>query len=117
MVTLTYGTRVITLDDPDSPYLYSWISKQTMHETESGQRYVFDFGVKRKRWNLKWDFLPASQFSALEDFVVNVVNFKEIPFTFKDYNGISYTVRCVSLTHSQRNRFYYSVTLILEEEV
>ena len=116
-ITLTYGSTTVSLDEPDFPYTYSWSRKQTLLESEQGQRYVFDFGAKRRRWSLKWNFLPASQFTQLEGFITNTVNFKAQPFTFTDHNGNSYSVRCMAFSHSQVNPSYYSVSLVLEEEV
>ncbi len=114
---LRYGSVEVVLDDPDLPFSYSWKQKQTMVETEGGRRYVYNFGVKRRRWELKWNFLPLEQFLKLENFIVNVVNFKEVPFLFFDHNGVPYTVRCISFSHSQVSPRYYSVSLVLEEEV
>lgn len=114
---LSYGTTFINLDEPDFPYAYAWDRKQTMLETEQGQRYVYTFGAKRRRWDLRWSFLPASQFQALENFITNTVNFKELPFTFVDHRGNNYTVRCIAFSFSQVNPYYYSVSLVLEEEV
>lgn len=116
-ITLTYGSLSITIDEPDFPYTYAWSKKQTVLESEQGKRYVYDFGAQRRKWDLKWNLMSSSDFLQLENFVTNTINFKEKPFTFTDHNGDSFQVRCMSFGHSQVNPDYYSVSLVLEEEL
>jgi len=114
---LRYGSASVVLDDPDFPYTYSWKTKQTMLESEGGQRYVYDFGIRRRVWLLKWNLLDSSQFSRLENFILNTVNFRETPFTFVDHTNTAYTVRCTAFSFSQVTPTHYAVNLTLEEEV
>ena len=117
MVTFTYGNTSITIEDPDFPLNTGYNSKQQIVETESGSRHVYTFTKARKKWQLKWDFLEVSDFSKLEDFIVNVANFAENPFTYTDYEGNSIGVRCTGFSFQKVNPDYYSVSLTIEEEV
>jgi len=117
MVRLTYGLSRVELEDPDFPYTEKTVPKQVMYETVNGKRYVYDLGAKRKRWELKWNHMKDTQFLQLRDFIENTVNFKEIPFTFTDVSGKSYTVRCTNFSYMQSSPITYSVSIILEEEL
>ena len=117
MVTFEYGNTSITIEDPDFPLDAGYKPDQQIIETEAGSRYVYTYKKARKKIKLKWDFLEVSDFSQLEDFVVNVVNFAENPFTYTDYEGSSISVRCTGFSFQQTNPDYYSVSLTLEEEL
>ena len=114
---LTYGNATVVLEDPDFPYQSFPSPKQKIVETEGGNRYVYDFGVKRKRWELRWSYMEEADYLALEDFIANQANFSENICAYKDHKGDIYSVRIVKFSSQQVNPTYYQVSLVLEEEV
>lgn len=116
-VRLTYGSNVVDLPNPSVPYKAYDKPKQKLIETEGGQRYVYDYGVKRKVFELSWNVLNQTLFTQLQNFIENIVNFREVVFTYKDFNNISYNVRCMYFSHEQISPVHYRVSLKLEEEV
>jgi hypothetical protein len=117
MVTFSYGNVSVSIDDPDFPLNAGYSTKQSIIETEAGNRYVYTFAKPRKKWQLRWDFLDIAQYNDLENFIVNIVNFAEKPFTYTDHEGNSLNVRCTSFSSQQLNSGYYSVSLTIEEEL
>ncbi len=116
-ITLKYNSTSISLPNPSVPYRAYTIPKQVMQETEGGQRYVYNYSVKRKVFELYWNVLKQTEFSQLQDFIENIVNFKEIVFTYTDFNGVSYNVRATVFSFEQISALHYRVSLKLEQEV
>ncbi len=116
-VILAYGSTAVELPSPSVPYKEYVAVKQTLVETDGGQRYVYDYGVKRKIFELSWNVLNQTAFNQLRSFIENTVNFKEIPFTYTDFNGVSYNVRCTLFAHQQISATLYQATIKLEEEL
>lgn len=114
---LSCGTKVITLEDPDFPYKSTLSAKQTVVETEKGSRYVYDFGAKRRLWELQWSYMEEVDYYALEDFIVNTANFSENVCAYTDHEGNVWNVRIMKFTAQRVNQNYYQVSLVLEEEV
>jgi len=114
---LTYGTTTVVLEDPDFPYRSLLIPNQQVVDTEAGNRYVYDFGVKRRRWDLQWSYMEKADYLALEDFIVNQVNFSENVCAYKDHEGNIWNVRIMGFESAQLNPSYYQVRLTLEEEL
>jgi len=116
-VSLNYGAATVNLPAPSIPYKEYTKSKQRLIETEGGQRYAYDYGAKRKIFELSWNVLNQTSFNQLQDFIENTVNFQEIPFIYTDFNGVSYNVRAITFSHSQISPTLYQVSLKLEEEL
>ncbi len=114
---LTYGTTTIFLEDPDFPYTTLPVPKQEFVETEGGNRYVYDFGVVRRKWELQWSYMEEADYLALEDFVLNQVNFSENVCAYKDHKGNIWNVRIMRFESTKVNPSYYQVRLVLEEEL
>ena len=116
-ITLTYDTTVVNLPNPSQPYKAYKVPKQKMNEAEDGTRYVYNFGVNRRIFELTWNVIVQSDFNQLQSFIENTVNFMETPFTYTDMNGVNYNVRATVFGYSQISALHYQVTLKLEEEV
>ncbi len=116
-VILRYGATTVNLPNPSIPYKEYVSPKQKLVETENGKRYVYDYGVKRKIFELSWNVLKQTEFFQLRNFIENIVNFQEIPFTYTDFNGVSYNVRCTLFSHQQISPTLYQATLKLEQEI
>ncbi len=116
-ITLTYGANTVNLPNPSIPYKAYSKSKQKLMETEGGDRYVYDYGVKRKVFEINWNVLKETEFNQLQNFIENTVNFKELVFTYTDFNGVSYNVRAINFNYSQTSPKHYQVSLKLEQEV
>ena len=116
-ITLTYGVNTVNLPNPSTPYKAYSKPKQKLMETEGGKRYVYNYGVKRKVFEINWNVLNETTFNQLQDFIENKVNFQTTAFTYVDFNGVSYDVRATTFSHSQISPKHYQVTLKLEQEV
>ena len=116
-IKLSYGTTTVNLPNPSIPYKAYIRPKQKLLETEGGQGYVYNYGVKRKIFEINWNVLKQTEFNQLRNFIENIVNFQELAFTYTDFNGVSYNVRATVFNFEQIAPLHYRVSLKLEQEV
>ena len=119
-VSFASGTTILTFsNNPVYPVRRPIEAAQVYGETESGELYVYDKGVKIKRHELDFKRMSEADLMALKNFVENEISFGLNPFTYNDEDGVAHQVRLESPIFDFEEDFLglFSGRLILREEL